>query len=104
MPRKKREPTSEEAQTPTADPQQLVFKRPPSFLTYYANNTNLMTTRFDLSLAFGRLTGEKEDGKPVIEQAVQITLSYEHAKAMVMLVAGAIQEREVLAAKAEQEP
>lgn len=61
--------------------QDLVLTKSPDFAMHYANNTGLVTTTFDLSLLFGRII-DIGGGKVTVEQFAQITMSYQHAKAV----------------------
>lgn len=48
----------------------------------YANSIALGFSQWDVSLLFGELTGQEEEGKVVIEETVQVILTREMAKAL----------------------
>lgn len=83
---KKKAPSKKAPSGMTVQSQQdLVITRRPDFVAHYANNTGLLGTTFDLSLLFGRITDVK-DGKVLIDQFIQITMSYQHAKAVAKIL------------------
>jgi hypothetical protein len=65
----------------------IIAKPGPEYRSVYANNVALGISAFDISLVFGEIMGS-EDGKTVnVEQRVRVTMSPQHAKALVMVLA-----------------
>jgi hypothetical protein len=48
--------------------------------TVYANNAQFELSNWDMSIVFGELGGESEDGKLIVNQNVKVTMSLQHAK------------------------
>lgn len=75
--------------TPTLESMALASQQPPKisrspdFASHYVNHTGLLATSFDLSLIFGRITSAEQGSPPCVEQFLQVTMSYQHAKAVV---------------------
>jgi Protein of unknown function (DUF3467) len=63
--------------------------------TTYSNDIQLGFTNYDLRMLFGELV-EANPQKIVIEQRVQVTLSYLQAKLLAMMLAQAIQQHETV--------
>lgn len=57
-----------------------------SIPTYYANNTNVTVSNFDVKLTFGRLSEVSDQGSVVDPQAI-VFMSPQHAKAVAELLA-----------------
>jgi hypothetical protein len=66
----------------------------PAYVSYYANSIKLMATPFDVRLIFGELGPGRDFPTVVDEQKVSIVMSYEHAKAMMLILAKNLQNRE----------
>lgn len=64
------------------------------FINIYANNVHLTASIFDFSLTFGEITGEKQDGKNLVEQKARVILSKEMTKVLAELLAGNIKAYE----------
>jgi hypothetical protein len=64
-------------------PHKLKFIRTPAFVSVYANNAQVRMTSFDLNCVFGEVTGDDPDGSLIVEQRVSVTMSPQHAKALV---------------------
>jgi hypothetical protein len=67
--------------------------RSPHFLEAYSNNVGLAANFYDITLHFGKVTVSPE-GKPVVENTAAVTMSWEHAKALVAGLNHAIQDYE----------
>ncbi len=65
----------------------------PDFRSYYANNTTFQVTPWDVTLTFGRITDIK-DGLLVVDQSAQVSVSLQHAKAIVEVLAKQLQAYE----------
>ncbi len=69
-----------------ANASEPILRRSPDYKSIYANNTGFAMTAFDLSMVFGEMIGF-ENGLPVIEQLVKITVSPLHAKIILGVLA-----------------
>jgi hypothetical protein len=94
--KKKEEASAATAAAPA--PTQGVQKAPqllrrPDFQTFYVNHTGLLTTTFDVSLVGGRILAA-EGGQLMVEQFLQLTMSYQHAKAIGTLLLEQVEQYE----------
>jgi Protein of unknown function (DUF3467) len=65
------------------------------FVRTYANSIAVALSQWDVSLMFGEITGQQdEDGKPIIEETVQIVLTREVVKAMLAILMDQISKYE----------
>lgn len=64
-----------------------VRSKGPDFQRVYTNSIAIQVSPWDLSLIFGQLIGNQEDGKPIIEETLQVTLTAGLAKALGGLLA-----------------
>jgi hypothetical protein len=62
------------------------------FATIYANSANAEVTAWDFKIIFGEI--KKSQGKLVIEQSVQVTMSPQHAKALAEMLTSNVREYE----------
>jgi hypothetical protein len=74
-------------------PQELPTSRTDKFVRIYANAANLEVTPWDFKMIFGELK-KSSDGKPVIEQSVEVTMSPQHAKALADILSVNVREYE----------
>jgi len=72
---------------------ELQVFRSEEFVKVYANNVQIETSIWDCRLTFGELT-KATDGKPSVEQLVTVVMSPQHAKALVGVLAGNLQQYE----------
>ena len=63
----------------------MVRAKSEDFKRVYSNNVALSFSMWDMSIAFGEIVGE-EDGKPVVEEHVKVTMSLQHAKAFAAIL------------------
>jgi hypothetical protein len=77
--------------TPPQD-QALPTTRAEKFVRIYSNAANMEVTPWDFKIVFGEL--KRTDGKPVIEQSVEITMSPQHAKALAGMLSTNVREYE----------
>jgi hypothetical protein len=74
---------------------QVRRNRGPGFLSIHANNTNATRGFFDISLVFGELILiPGPDPQSYIDDKVQVSMSWEHAKAINKLLERSINEYE----------
>jgi len=75
-------------------PQQQELPTVPAekFARTYANAANMEVTPWDFKIVFGEL--KKSEGKLVIEQSVEVTMSPQHAKALAEILNNNIREYE----------
>jgi Protein of unknown function (DUF3467) len=73
-------------------PQELSTTRTEKFVRVYANAANMDVTPWDFKIAFGEL--KKSDGKMVIEQTVEVTMSPQHAKALAEMLGTNVRQYE----------
>lgn len=67
----------EEDQKP---PRPIEYRLPPQGLpNAYANNVRMSTSNFDVRIVFGQ-SGEVEDGKIIVDQRVQVTMTWPQVK------------------------
>lgn len=80
--------------TKPAPPQQqeLPTVQTEKFVRLYSNAANMEVTPWDFKIIFGEL--KKSEGKLVIEQSVQITMSPQHAKALADVLSTNVREYE----------
>ena len=62
------------------------------FVRTYANAANMEVTPWDFKIVFGEL--KKSEGKVVIEQSVEVTMSPQHAKALAEILSSNVREYE----------
>jgi hypothetical protein len=74
-------------------PQELPTTRTDKFVRAYTNAANLEVTPWDFKLVFGELK-KNSDGKTVIEQSVEVTMSPQHAKALADILSTNVREYE----------
>lgn len=74
-------------------PLELPTIRTDNFVRAYANAANLEVTPWDFKLVFGELK-KISDGKTVIEQSVEVTMSPQHAKALAGILSANVREYE----------
>ncbi len=92
-PEHEREPAALSLTTPPAPkPTQRIARRP-DFASYYASSTGFFSTTFDISFIFGKIEAG-EDGKLFIDQFAKVTMSYQHAKAVAIILAKTIEQYE----------
>jgi hypothetical protein len=84
-----------EQQPPQPNVEYVVPDPEGGIFTTYSNNVQLGFTNFDLRMLFGELV-EATPEKIVIEQRVQVTLSYLQAKLLMLMVAQAIAQHEAV--------
>ena len=78
---------------PQPPPQQELPAVPAEkFVRTYANAANMEVTPWDFKIVFGEL--KKTEGKLVIEQSVEVTMSPQHAKALAEILSNNIREYE----------
>ena len=61
--------------------------------TTYANDTKLAWTHYDVRMVFGEIVDTLED-KIIVEQRAQVTISYMHAKLLMVMLNQAITQYE----------
>jgi hypothetical protein len=67
----------EEDQKP---PIPIEYRLPPQgLLNVYSNNVRMSTSNFDVRIVFGQ-TAEVEDGKFIVDQRVQVTMTWHQVK------------------------
>jgi hypothetical protein len=67
----------EEDQKPTRP---IEYRLPPQGLpSVYSNNVRMSTSNFDVRMVFGQ-SGEVEDGKIIVDQRVQVTMTWPQVK------------------------
>ena len=71
----------------------LPHARSDSFVSTYANNTGLVATFYDVTLIFGKVAVDPA-ATGVIEDHAAISMSWEHAKALVNGIRKAIEKYE----------
>src|SRR6267142_736183 len=69
------------------------YRRSNTFLSMYANSTQIRTTPWDIQLIFGEILSVDES-KLVIENQLAVTLSPQQAKALVNALSGQVQAYE----------
>jgi hypothetical protein len=57
----------------------------PNFASYYANNSEVGMTMYDITIRFGRIIGAEADALRVEDQAL-VTMSLPHAKALLLIL------------------
>ena len=67
----------------------------PDLASYYANNTGIVVTPWDISLLFGRIVDMKGD-KVLVDQFAKVTMSPQHAKAVHDLIGKQLEQYEVV--------
>ena len=84
-----------EADEPKPLPPTRKIVRTPAenFQVYYANNSEIGMTTWDLSIRFGRISGADSESLRVQDLAV-ITMSLHHAKALAMILSTYIKQYE----------
>lgn len=65
-----------------------------NFVKIYSNNVTLGASNWDMSLVFGEIAGVSEEGTPLVEQKVKVSMTREFAKALCNLLTINIQEFE----------
>lgn len=68
-------------------------RRSDTFLSLYANSVNIRLTPWDVQLIFGEIL-EADERKLVIENHLAVTLSPQHAKALLNALSGQVQAYE----------
>ena len=69
---------------------QIRVRNPNRFQSIYANNVTISFSSFDMSITFGEVAGE-QDGKPIVEEAIKVTLTREMGKAFSRLLTANIE-------------
>lgn len=72
------------ATTPPAPP--MRFERAPDFIAAYANNVQIETTAWDVTLVFGQF--DKHLGENAVRQRASVTMAWPEMKAVCNLVLG----------------
>jgi hypothetical protein len=80
------------ANAPT--PQQLESVRSEKFTSIYSNSANLEVTPWDFKFIFGVLVKPVMGGIPKIENLTEVTMSPQHAKALLGVLNTNVQEYE----------
>jgi hypothetical protein len=62
---------------------ELEHYRVPDFISFYANNAGFGINFFDLSIVFGQIVSPTNESM-LIEDRLAVTMSIEHAKALMM--------------------
>lgn len=62
-------------------------QRAEDFFTIYANNVAIGISSWDMSIVFGEIIGQRDDGKPVIEEIGKVIMSREFAKVVSQVLA-----------------
>lgn len=65
--------------------EQIRVRNPNKFQSIYANNITISFSSFDMSIIFGEIVGE-QDGKPVVEETIKMTLTREMGKVFARLL------------------
>lgn len=66
-----------------------------TFGSYYANDTQIQTTPWDVRLIFGQITAiEPENNRASVEQVAEVRMSPQHAKRVVALLQKQLQNYE----------
>ena len=74
---------------------QLPHKKSTEFRTIYSNNVGLGATFYDVMVVFGSVVpGYAGATDPFVEDTLAVHMSWEHAKAMVLAMSGAIEAYE----------
>jgi hypothetical protein len=73
--------------------QQLPVVQSKDFVSIYSNSANLEVTPWDFKIVFGSV-GKGETGQSRIENRVEVTMSPQHAKALLAIFATNLQEYE----------
>ncbi len=64
------------------------------FERLYANSVAVQVSPWDIAIIFGEILGKDEDGRPRIEETVQVTLTREVAKALGALIGSYVRNYE----------
>jgi len=89
-------------ETPTATtgakPQPTLVPRipPEGILRVYSNNVQMATTSFDVRIIFGQIGEVLEENKIVVDQAVQVTMTWLEAKILADFLQANIKAHEEL--------
>lgn len=86
----KKQPTKPATSANTVAPE---IRRRSDFASHYVNHTGIQTTPWDISLFLGRIVDAAE-GKIVVDQFAQLSMSPQHAQAVLDLVGKALQHYE----------
>lgn len=87
----------------SSDPKRLTSKTvtrdlvvSPSFVTIYANDTQLQTTPWDIRFVFGEMSVEPRDGEVVmsVKQVAEVRMSPQHAKRVATILLEQLQSYE----------
>ncbi len=71
----------------------IVRQDAPTFTSYYANNSEVGMTLYDVSIRFGRILSLDSAGLHVEDQAV-VTMAVPHAKALMMILTSYVNQYE----------
>jgi hypothetical protein len=75
------------------DPRSLPHKRDSSFASVYCNSAGFSMTFYDLTMVFGQILTTGPEG-PHIQDRAEVTMSLEHAKALLEALAKPLQDYE----------
>jgi len=87
------QPSNGEDSTLQQTAPEIDYRRSNTFLSMYANSTQIRTTPWDIQLIFGEIFSV-EPQKVVIENQLAVTLSPQQAKALVNALLGQVQAYE----------
>ena len=74
----------------------LPHRRAPGFTHFYTNNIGLAVNFYDIAFLFGQLALDEDAKSMLMEDQAMVTMSYEHAKALVKGLQEALENYEKL--------